>query len=1060
MTNARGPRDRRSGDQRMGTRAVALVALVALALPVGAATSASAAGLGGDGAPSATPATTPSTTTTSPLPPATRPSTNPATRPGSNGSRPGLAVPGTPDFGTFGAPSAGPTAAVPTLVVTPSQNLASGQVVTVTGTGYTPGTPGSPGGPGGLALVECKAPATGFEQCAGGDSVVPNAAGAISQPFHVIRNLRLGTGNVQCDTAPGACVIAVVDFFGAAALASAPISFDATIPRPHPSIAVTPSTGLRAGQSVSVHGTGFAAGGLVSVGECAVGARFCDAAFSGHETPVAGNGTFTISLNASLRINDDNGDLTHCLAVACEIQAADFENADYFAAAPIGFDPSQPLPATPAITVTPHVGLHHNQAVVVAGTGFDPNAEVQVSQCPPNAPGFCGDTLGSTTAGADGTFSTSVNVSRLVSSFDFSGGTPTTSVVDCAGKACTLSANEFSDAGFDLTAGAPIAFDASIPAPALPVVTVVPKDKLPYRANLTVHGTGYSPGEQVYGEFCANGASFGSCSFGFGAAGPATADASGAVTFNLPVRRINSGIPEEGIAPIDCVDPQVECSVTIIGEHSYEQTKVVLTFDPNAPIPPPPTATATPNTNLDYRQSVAIDGSGFLPGPVAIAECGGDESGGLAGLLGGCTGYTELTADAGGHLSGSFGARRVIGSGFAPPVDCGSPTASCFLRVGGFEPNEFVDVPLGFDPNSVVPPPPTVRVSPHSRLHHGDVVDVEGARFTPNADLAVIECRSGAFPIAACDFSSFGFVVADANGRFATTATVHSTFTTFNGSGAALASQAFRGPTPAPLRGPFGGSIDCGAAPGTCVLNVVNVSDLLEQGSAPLSFDVPELDVHGVTVREGTGGVTPAPVTVELSKPTNQPVVVHWKTVDGTAVGGQDYTAAEGDVMIAAGDTTATIPTDVIGDAVDERTERFRVEITSAPGAAIEDHSATVKIKDDDREPDVSIGDATVVEGDTGTGAVDVPVTLSGPSGRAVSVEYRTHHRSARSGKDFVRARGEVVIAAGATQGVIRLAIIGDRVREHTETFRVEVDDANHAHITHRAATVTIIDND
>ncbi len=946
MTKAQRTRGGSSGGQRMATRVAGLVALVSFALPMGAATSASASGLGGDGAPSA-PAAAPGSPTTSVPSPSTSPSTSPAPGPsqlpGHRGSRPGLPIPGTPDFGTFGAPSPLPSAAAPTLVV-------------------------------------------------------------------------------------------------------------------------TPSTGLRAGQSVSVRGTGFAAGGFVGVGQCTAGSQFCDAVF-GDETPVAANGAFTTTITVSLRVNDDNGSLTHCLAIACEIQAADFENLDYFAAAPITFDPSQPLPPTPTITVTPRTGLHHNQAVVVAGSGFDPNAEVEISQCPQNSSGFCIDTVGFTSSGADGTFSTSVNVSRLVSSFDFEGDAPGPSVVDCAGKACTISAYQFSDAGFDLTAGVPIAFDASIPAPTLPVVTVTPKDNLPYRANLTVHGTGYSPGEQVFAAFCADSASYGTCSFsGFGSGGPPTADASGAVTFTVPVRRISAGIPEEGIGPIDCVDPQVQCSVTVLGEHAYEQTTVMLTFDPNAPIPPPPTATATPNTNLDYRQLVAIAGAGFLAGPVPIFECGSDESGGLVGLLGGCSGYTELTADADGHLSGSFSARRVIGSGFAPPIDCGSPTATCYLRIGGFEPNEFVDVPVSFDPNSVAPPPPTVKVSPHSDLRDGDVVDVKGARFTPNARVEFAQCEAGDVFEVACDLSSFGSATTDANGRFAATVTIHSSFNPGSDarseSGAGLVSNGFGGTATASEHGPFGGPVDCSAAPGACVVDVVNSSDFLELGSAPLSFDVPELDVHGVTVREGTGGVTPAPVTVELSEPTNQPVVVHWQTVDGTALGGQDYTAAAGDVTIAAGETTGTIPAEVIGDGVDESTERFRVEITSAPGTIIEDHSTTVKIKDDDREPDVSIGDATVVEGNAGTSAVAVPVTLSGPSGRAVSVEYRTHHRSARSGKDFVRARGEVVIAPGTTHAVIRLAIVGDRVREDTETFRVEIDDANHADITVHNARVTITDND
>ena len=977
---------------------------------------AGASGFGSDGAPSPAPTTTATTT----APPARR------AAPISGGARTDPRSGGLQSDGAPSAPST-PSVGTPTLTVTPATNLKPGQLVTVTGSGFAPSTPQNFG----LSLTECRAPATSFDDCGIGDTIGydarPDALGAFSTSLNVARTLHTPSGSVRCDTTPTTCVLAAFSFsFPAPSLtpvATAALGFDPSVPIPNPTVTVAPASGIRAGQSLAVTGSGFAPGHNLDVFQCGVN-EFCDGG-SGPSVRVASNGTFSTTLIASLRTTVNDVDLSNCIAVACEVRVEDYTDSEYTTAAPIGFDPSQPLPPTPTITVTPSTGLHHAQTVTVAGQGFDAQADVEISQCGPNSFGSCSDYLADVVVGADGTFSASATVSRLVRSFDFGPGGPNApTTVDCATSTCSISASEYSGRGFSLDASAPLAFDGSVPPPALPTVTAVPLTNLPNRATVTVHGSGFRAGESVYAEQCISGTTFGTC----GGFGEAVADSTGGVTLTVPVRRTATSF--DG-TPTDCVDPSVTCQITVNGERSYERFDFTLSFDPNAPVPPAPTLTVNPNTGLGYRQSVAVHGTGFSPGsPVEVLQC---TSGSVDESCAG--GGSEATADDAGSFDATVVVRRILGSPFGSPPDCAvtqcALVAAEFGGFGGF--GDSVSVNLGFDPNSVAPPPPVLTVSPDDGLHDGDTVDVRGSKFTPNSNVAVLEC-AGEVDLNTnfnCDFSVPTLQHTDDRGRLTAALVVHTT-----------------------IAPGFGGSSDC--ATEMCSVVAFNIEDSSEFASARIAFDVPELEVGKVSVKEGTGGVTPAPVPVSLSEASSAPVTVQWHAEAGSA-SAADFTAAAGTVVIPAGSTSGVIPAEVVADSVDESTERFTIVIDSATGVRIGDGTATVKIKDDDPEPSVSIGDAAV--GESG-GAVLVPVRLSSASGRAVTVEFRTHHGSARSGRDFTRTRGIVTFAPGQTEVFAMVAITDDAEHEGVETFGVELDDADHGEITRDTATVTILDND
>jgi hypothetical protein len=88
---------------------------------------------------------------------------------------------------------------------------------------------------------------------------------------------------------------------------------------------------------------------------------------------------------------------------------------------------------------------------------------------------------------------------------------------------------------------------------------------------------------------------------------------------------------------------------------------------------------------------------------------------------------------------------------------------------------------------------------------------------------------------------------------------------------------------------------------------------------------VPIVTINDVTVYESQHQ---AMLTVSLSTPSNVPVKVNYKTIDGTAKKPKDYKNTNGNITIPAGNLTATIIITVIQDNIPEPTEYFDVEIS------------------------------------------------------------------------------------------------------------------------------------
>jgi ELWxxDGT repeat protein len=87
--------------------------------------------------------------------------------------------------------------------------------------------------------------------------------------------------------------------------------------------------------------------------------------------------------------------------------------------------------------------------------------------------------------------------------------------------------------------------------------------------------------------------------------------------------------------------------------------------------------------------------------------------------------------------------------------------------------------------------------------------------------------------------------------------------------------------------------------------------------------------------------------------------------------------------------------------------------------------------------PRMSIADARVAEGDSGTTAARFAVTLSRASQQTVTVDYATSPQSAQAGSDYDTTAGRLTFAPGETAKIIEVPVRGDVESETNETFLV-----------------------
>src|SRR5690349_11086016 len=88
----------------------------------------------------------------------------------------------------------------------------------------------------------------------------------------------------------------------------------------------------------------------------------------------------------------------------------------------------------------------------------------------------------------------------------------------------------------------------------------------------------------------------------------------------------------------------------------------------------------------------------------------------------------------------------------------------------------------------------------------------------------------------------------------------------------------------------------------------------------------------------------------------------------------------------------------------------------------------------------LSIGNASVTEGDSGTTTAQFSVGLSAASDFTVQVHSATANGTATAGSDYSAASGTLTFAPGETSKPLDISVDGDTLVEPNETFTVTLD--------------------
>ena len=223
------------------------------------------------------------------------------------------------------------------------------------------------------------------------------------------------------------------------------------------------------------------------------------------------------------------------------------------------------------------------------------------------------------------------------------------------------------------------------------------------------------------------------------------------------------------------------------------------------------------------------------------------------------------------------------------------------------------------------------------------------------------------------------------------------------------------------------------------------------------------MTIADVSVNEGNTGTTPMTFNLVLDGPANGDETVQIDTVAASAESGVDYQPITAQVVsFAAGQTSALVIVDVIGDTVDETVEEFTLAPTNQQNVNLGLNHATGRIEDDDGGPArlASIGDASVLEGNAGTSIVGLTISLDSPAVGNEVVTVMSGDLSATAGSDYTFDSRTVSFTAGQTTRTVAVTILGDTTIEPDESLNLTLTNPQNVGLADPVGQVTILNDD
>lgn len=112
------------------------------------------------------------------------------------------------------------------------------------------------------------------------------------------------------------------------------------------------------------------------------------------------------------------------------------------------------------------------------------------------------------------------------------------------------------------------------------------------------------------------------------------------------------------------------------------------------------------------------------------------------------------------------------------------------------------------------------------------------------------------------------------------------------------------------------------------------------------------------------------------------------------------------------------------------------------------------------QQPSISVRDAVVAEGNSGTTQATFVVALSGAASQTVSLSYATANGTATAGSDYTATSGALSFAPGEVEKPVVVLVNGDTVDETQETFFLDISNVQNATVSSSRGTGFINDDD
>jgi hypothetical protein len=208
---------------------------------------------------------------------------------------------------------------------------------------------------------------------------------------------------------------------------------------------------------------------------------------------------------------------------------------------------------------------------------------------------------------------------------------------------------------------------------------------------------------------------------------------------------------------------------------------------------------------------------------------------------------------------------------------------------------------------------------------------------------------------------------------------------------------------------------------------------------------LPYITINSPKIVEGTGVNSDVSFTVNLTGASTVPVVVHYQTVDKTALAGSDYVATVGTLTFAPGEKVKSIPVSVIGDSAVELTEAFGLQLSDAQNATLIGSMGIATILDDDAivAPKLTVGDVQMTRGLDGSRTMTFTVSLNTTVATPVAVNVATSSVTAVAGQDYEAMSQMLTFNPGEKIKLVSVTIYGASTPASDKIFLLNLTGAS-----------------